>query len=253
MKILTDTQLRAHWFKTRCGEYTVEEDTFVTPAARDFLKEHGIALRRASPGEGYGVMPQTAIPPAGSAARYLDADTGAAMEEKPEHMTHLRGNLLVPKGHPRILFRGKLDTLEARIMETQIAACDEGFPQIAEALEELYGCIRAILGAEVKEAPLPDQALLGLDSAGLRRVSHHVKEEIGIPHPVPSYRMGRLCVALNSLRTCVRETELAAVAAFCQGADCSRPDIIQALNRLSSAVYILFCRKLAGYYGEGSK
>ena len=166
-------------------------------------------------------------------------------------MTHLRGNLLVPKGHPQIAFRGKLDSLEAKILETQIAACDEGFPQVAELLEEVYGCVREILGAEVKGVPLGEQTLMGMNSEELRRVSHHVKEEIGIPHPVPSYGMGRLCVALNALRTCVRETELAAVAAFCNGADCARPDIIQALNRLSSCVYIMFCRKLAGYYGEG--
>ena len=251
MKILSDTQLRAHWFKTRCQEYVVDEGTFVTPAAMDFLRENGIALRRVAPGEGYGVMPQSPIPPSGSAARYVDAATGMAMKEKPEHMTHLRGNLLVPKGHPRIALRGKLDSLEARVLETQLTAWDEGFSAVAEELEELYGYIQSILGAEVKEEALPERTLLGMDSQELRRVSHHVREELGIPHPVPNYRMGRLAVALNSLRTCVRETELAAVKAFCRDEKCARPDIIRALNRLSSAVYIIFCRKLAGYYGEG--
>ena len=32
---------------------------------------------------------------------------GGYLEEKPEHMTHLNAQILVPKNHPRILFRGK--------------------------------------------------------------------------------------------------------------------------------------------------
>lgn len=250
MKLITDVELRAVWSVNPCTEYEVEEHTIVTPAARDFLKEHGITLRLAQVHAPFAEMPRTPIPPSGTKDRYIDAATGAPMDEKSENMTHLRGNLLVPKGSPRIAFRGKLDSLEAKIMETQIAACDEGFPVIATELDELYAFVRAILGAEVKDTPLEPLHLLGMDSLELRRVSHNVQSEFGIPHPVPNYQMGRLCVALNSLRTLVRETELAAVAAFCQGNDCTRPDIIEGLNRLSSCVYIIFCRKLAGHYLE---
>ena len=46
--------------------------------------------------------------------------------------------------------------------------------------------------------------------------------------------------------------ELAAARAFeCGGNSCSRPDIIEGLNRMSSCVYILMCRKLSGYYDRG--
>jgi len=166
-------------------------------------------------------------------------------------MTHLRGNILVPKNSPRIAFRGKLDSLEAKIMETQIIACDENYPAITADLEELYGFARSILGAEVNDAPLEPICLLGMDSEELRRVSHNVQSELGIPHLIPSYKMGRLCVALNLLRTAVRETEIAAVMAFCHGSNCERPDIIKALNRLSSCIYIVYSRKLAGQYTEG--
>ena len=44
------------------------------------------------------------------------------MEEKPEEMTHLRGNRLVPKTHPRIRFRGQLDSLMAQVLELQCRA-----------------------------------------------------------------------------------------------------------------------------------
>ena len=40
---------------------------------------------------------------------------GGFITEKPEHMTHLHGDVLVSKTHPRILFRGAMDTLEAEL------------------------------------------------------------------------------------------------------------------------------------------
>ena len=40
----------------------------------------------------------------------------SAQRPKPEHMTHLRGNSLVRKDHPRILFRGWIDALEGELL-----------------------------------------------------------------------------------------------------------------------------------------
>ena len=51
-----------------------------------------------------------------------------------------------------------------------------------------------------------------------------------------NYRMGRICIGLNELRTFVRETELAAGRAFQSGDTCTRPDIVEAMNRLSSVI-----------------
>lgn len=125
---------------------------------------------------------------------------------------------------------------------------------MVEDLEELMGFIRQILGAEVKDQPLEETKLLGLNSDQIRQVSHHIKENFGMDHPIPSYQMGRLCVALNRLRTQVREVELSGARAFAQeDGSCGRIDLIQGLNRLSSCVYILFCRKLSGYYDRGNQ
>ena len=55
---------------------------------------------------------------------------GGYVEEKPEHMTHLHSDLLVRKDHPRIVFRGKLDTLEAELILAQLDA-----PQLQEQLD----------------------------------------------------------------------------------------------------------------------
>ena len=54
---------------------------------------------------------------------------------------------------------------------------------------------------------------------------------------------------LNMVRTQVRETELAAVEAFFDPTEgLQREDIIKALNRMSSAVYVMMCRLKAGKY-----
>jgi ethanolamine utilization cobalamin adenosyltransferase len=246
-RILTEADLRAQLLPADTKEYNASRDTFVTPAAKDFLRERGIALVVGGEQAAGNRMPVEPIEKKGNAT-YINAATRQGYSKKPEEMTHLRSNLLVPKTHPRIQFRGKIDSLEAKVLELQVTAAEEGYPEICGHLGEVLSLLKLILAAEVKEEPLQGFTLMGLDEAGLRHVSHNVKAEIGIDHPVPHYSMGRLAIGLNSLRTEIRRVELAAVSTF---TDPVRLDIIQALNRLSSGVYILFCRFLAGdYKGE---
>jgi len=242
VKLLTDVELRAHWARSKENCIVLEQGTILTPAAKDFIREQGIALSFAAA----ETMTRTPIPMRDGKAVYVDAVTGTEQSEKGENMTHLRANILVPKTDPRIAFRGKLDSLQAQIIETQLAAEGERRHQVIMELDELLAFVRSILSAEVKDEPLREINLLGMDSKKIRRVSHCVKEEIGIDHPVPSCRMGKLCVCLNTLRTQVRETELAAANAFTDAQGfCTRSDIVEALNRLSSCVYIILCRTLA--------
>lgn len=253
--ILTEAELRSGTVRREGKRIFVAPDTYVTELAKEYISTHALELVQTNtiPASsnggsfGKGVMSYTPIASTG-ADRFIDYYSGKGYREKPEHMTHLRGNLLVPKNDARILFRGKLDSLEALIMQTQITAEECGYPAIAEELDEVMRFVQTILACEVKDEPLPDIELFGMDSAALRYASHHLKEVFGIEHSVPHYSMGKVCAALNSLRAFVRETELAAAAAFTQGTQVSRPDIIEALNRLSSCVYILFCKKVSGKY-----
>jgi ethanolamine utilization cobalamin adenosyltransferase len=200
--------------------------------------------------------------PAGSAedreqAAYVDDETGESYEVKPEYLTCLAGRRLALKTHNRIRFRGVIDSLEADVIEAQALASRMGEEWYTERLGEVLNCLRNILAAEVKETPLPELSLFGLSVEELHTQSHNVQKTFGIAHPVPDYTMGPLAVRLNTLRTRVREGELCAVGAFwVNGADgvsggrCSREDIIRALNRLSSAVYWLFCRYLSAPGGK---
>ena len=58
---------------------------------------------------------------------------------------------------------------------------------------------------------------------------------------LPDYALGIEYTLLNYLRTIVRETEIAAL-------DAGKEDLIKEFNRLSSAIHIMMCMYLAGYY-----
>lgn len=91
---------------------------------------------------------------------------------------------------------------------------------------------------------MPPFSLLGLDAAGLRRASHDIRGAYGMEHPIPDYRMGTFAAGLNLLRAQAREAELWAARAFEAGGG---ETILLALNRLSSAVYLLFCKEVKNH------
>ena len=158
-----------------------------------------------------------------------------AKTPKPEPMTHLNGDTLVPKTHPRIFLRGKLDSLESTLI-----LCQLQLPALTQPLGELLAQTRRILRCEVLEEPLKEVRLLGLTEEELRRRSHIPQEYYGVPHFMPEASDGETIAHLNRLRCQVRETELAAAAAFPEG---QREDLLQALNRMSSAVYLLMIQQ----------
>ena len=195
----------------------------LTSGARDLLNRERIEIR---PGE------QAKI----ERFRLLG---GGYLEEKPEHMTHLHGDVLVPKDHPRIVFRGKLDTLQAELILCQLAA-----PELAKPVGEVLDLARELIRCEVLEEPLERDRLCGLTEEEQRRRSHFPQEYYGQSHFMPSAADGEAIARLNRARCAAREAELAAVAAFCdrEGRP-ARTDILRALNRMSSMIYILMIEK----------
>lgn len=167
---------------------------------------------------------------------------GGYLEEKPEHMTHLRGNVLVPKTHPRIRFRGKLDTLEGELLLCQLACS-----RWREELGQILNLTRQIIRCDVLEEPLEERKLCGLSRQEIRTHSHFPQDYYGQPHFMPAWDDGMEVARLNAARCAAREAELAAAEAFVDAAGQSeRPDILQAMNRISSMLYILMIRQKAG-------
>lgn len=240
MKIIDESDLRAGLIPQGTKEYRVANGCALTPLAKEYLASRGIEVVCCK----IPTADAVATEHAKKYKRYTDAATGQSLAEKPEYMTQICGNLLVSKAHPRIELRGRLDSLESKILEVQIAAKRAGKEALYADLNEVLSYVREVLAAEVKDKIFVKATLFGLDEDGLRRVSHNTKDEFGFTHPVPDAAMGESAVLLNSLRTQARECELSAVRAFGSG----RVDIVRALNRLSSGIYILFCREIAGRY-----
>lgn len=192
----------------------------LTPGARDFLTSERIAILPAEQAR---------------TERWRLAGGGYA-EEKPEHMTHLNAEFLVEKTHPRIRFRGGMDSLEAALLLA--AAHCQG--KIREELTEALAYARYLLGQEVLEEPIVCKALGGMDEKQLRERSHRPQDFYGKPHFMPEPQDGTEMLLVNLARCRAREAELLAVKAF-QDADGlpTRPDLIRALNRLSSFLYLI--------------
>lgn len=190
----------------------------LTSSARDWLTRERIDLR---PGEGTQIQ------------RYRLLN-GAYLEEKPEHMTHLRGNVLVEKTHPSIVFRGKMDSLQAELILCQLVS-----PNLEKPLGEILELARKLLAAEVMEEPAAFGTLCGLTEEELRKRSHFPQEFYGQPHFLPAFTDGEAVARLNKCRCVAREAELAA-------ASLDRADILKALNRMSSMLYLLMIEGKAG-------
>lgn len=192
----------------------------LTPTARDWLQAQRIEILPAEQAK----IRQYALP------------DGATSEKKPEEMTHLRGNILVPKTSPIIAFRGAIDSLQAEILWAQLSVA----PDMRRKLEEILLLARNILRWEVMQEPAVCQTLCGLTEEQLHQRSHLPQQYYGIAHFMPSWEDGAAILALNRVRCKVRNAELAAARAFCPPeGGCERGDILLLLNRMSSMIYVL--------------
>lgn len=173
-------------------------------------------------------------------------------KEKPEHMTHLRGDMLVYKDHPRIAFRGSIDSLEAEIITVQVKAAERRQDKLYRDLDEIIKAIRLLLRCEVSGEQVGEMKLQGLTTDELRAHSHHPSQYYGMKHFLPTAEHGEMVGCLNRLRTKARETELAAYRAFKEeDGNVSRGDILTVLNRMSSLFWIMMFKYLTGAYDTG--
>ena len=199
--------------------YLAKGDT-LTPGARDWLNRERVRI----------------LDPKEVPLGEYRMENGAVLRQKPEQMTHLNGDILVYKTHPRIAFRGAVDTLEAELLWAEFSLEDP----YAHCLGQILSQARELIRREVMDEPVDQGPLCGLTPEELRSRSHRPQDYYGQPHFMPAATDGKTVLLLNRCRTAVRAAELAAVRAFTDEAgNCSRTDLIQALNRMSSMVYIL--------------
>src|SRR5699024_5099399 len=96
------------------------------------------------------------------------------------------------------------------------------------------------------EEKLQWDTLCGLTEQEQRRRSHFPQEYYGQPHFMPQAQDGPVIARLNQARCAAREAERSAVTAFSdREGNPTRVDLLRALHRLGSMLYILEVRKNA--------
>ena len=172
MAVLTESEIRRRLGRENLNEikeFVVEKGQIITPSAKSYLAEKNIAivyegLKERKP-EAITSEESEKTPKYREQKRveFNEISTkeanekkyrfvtvfGTKLDYKPEHMTHLKGNLLVFKDHKRIVFRGKVDSLEAKILEAQIFCKSKGMQSLVDELQETLIYVRNITRAEV--------------------------------------------------------------------------------------------------------
>ena len=229
MAVFTAKDVQAN-VRVRDGKrvfYLVEGD-ILTPSAKDWLQSDHVEI----------------VPASQAKPKFYRTPEGRKLTEKPEYMTHLKPDVLVPKEHPRIVFRGLLDALQAEILLCGTQA--KG--QLRADLTELLDTTRKIMRCDVLDEPWEEKPICGLSPEELRARSHFPQKYYDQPHFMPDFSDDPLLLQLNRLRTMIRQTEISACRAFTQ-----RTDLIQVLNRLSSLVWIMMIQiKKEQSHGEKS-
>lgn len=252
---ITEDWLQSNASLTAGGELHLPADSRLTPAAHDLLAARKIRVRYTD--EVGRVYVDTAASAAGAdqeARQRVHPLTGSAthqaahcllcqqvVDQKPDAMTHLDATTLVAKNDPRIAFRGRVDSAiaQAVLLQTQWQ-----MESVAPALQAMLADIRSALGNVLRCETLGETMAAitvgDFDEAQLHTVSHNPLKHLGHDHIVPALEHGVAVARLNVLRTAIREAEVAGAQAFIdKDFSVRRGDLLQALNRLSSAVYVL--------------
>ncbi len=278
MKVITEAALRNELKLSRPESYTIPEGMLLSPAAKEFLQQRQIRIlkegeepepvktekkaeaiekpaesdtseKKPKEYQATAVFEMPTVKEEGKKPKFIDYETGAFYYEKPEYMTHLVGNILVMKNSPRIFFRGKLDSLEALMITNQCFLLDAHEDKLVADLQDVLTNVRELMRCDVLDEPFTKEMIIGLTHAELREHSHNPMKFYKIKQMVlPDYTLGKTYALLNQIRTAVRETEVAAAMAFQEGKNYTRKDIIEELNRMSSAIHIIMCKYLAGDY-----
>ncbi len=224
----------------------------------NFLTEEDIRARNVLAGGTFYLQPGERLTP--SAMEYAmqeritvteDATGGAvscpslgSCSIKAE-MTLLDAGVEVPKNHPSIVMRGKLDMLLAQVVltQTQFDPKDRKPAFLKECLNDIHAWVLVTLQGEVTGQTVCATGMGGMDIPTLHLISQEPKKYLGLDHMAAHAAMGGNVALINWLRASVRETEVVAV-------NCSKNmDVLCSLNRLSSALYVLMLLTVAAEHG----
>jgi ethanolamine utilization cobalamin adenosyltransferase len=248
MSVITESELRELWQNGRGQLPAFPPGTRFSASAQDFLKVNRLEIRYETVGVGFPDPTQADWNKPGSFPVVLTgpvpvcSECGQPLHAKPEHLTQLDAGHFAPKTSPRLVLRGRVDSLHALVMLTASVARRFELPELATHLDTLAAYCREIMSAEYNLRPVAPLTLMGKSESELHEISHWPDKHLGIPHLIPVPHDHEILHWLNVLRTQSREVEVVALQAF--PPDASDPagvgtSLARAFNRLSSAVYVL--------------
>lgn len=240
---ITEAWLRANHTLSEGGEIHLPADARLTPSARELLESRHLRVKFLDRQGRLFVEDDEQTPQPVHVLTSSDHPPQACCElchqpvgKKPDTLTHLTADTLVAKNDPRLAFRAVLDSTIALTVWLQIELAEPWQPWLTDIRSRLGNIMRA----DALEEPLAAQSIAGFSEAQLHRLSHQPLRYLGHDHLVPEARHGRDVALLNLLRGKVREAEVTAAQVFITPQFAvQRADILQALNRLSSAVYVM--------------
>jgi ethanolamine utilization cobalamin adenosyltransferase len=181
------------------------------------------------------------------------ATCGTPVRDKPSHLTQLDATTFAPKTDHRIRLRGRLDSLHALTLVTAARARADGWEDLGDHLDTLAAYCRELLAAEYHGRLPGPVAVAGLDEDTIHHASHHPEEAVGLAHLVPDASHPEVLHWLNLLRCQVREAEVLVLDAYPPGSGEVADALSHAVNRLSSAVYVLELRTAAAAAAGGAR
>ncbi|HID3876851.1 TPA: ethanolamine utilization cob(I)yrinic acid a,c-diamide adenosyltransferase EutT [Klebsiella pneumoniae] len=240
---ITEAWLRANHTLSEGGEIHLPADARLTPSARELLESRHLRVKFLDRQGRLFVEDDEQTPQPVHVLTSSDHPPQACCElchqpvgKKPDTLTHLTADTLVAKNDPRLAFRAVLDSTIALTVWLQIELAEPWQPWLTDIRSRLGNIMRA----DALEEPLAAQSIAGFSEAQLHRLSHQPLRYLGHDHLVPEARHGRDVALLNLLRGKVREAEVTAAQVFITPQFAvRRADIMQALNCLSSAVYVM--------------
>jgi ethanolamine utilization cobalamin adenosyltransferase len=269
---VTEIWLRENFGLDPGSEITLPENSRLTPSARSLIGERKITVNHINDA---GEVPAAACPAGDKSGqsfrrtpkqtpdktilkdrenKRVNPLTGAGkwskpsclmcrqvVSEKPDTLTHLNMDTLVPKNDPRLKLRGRLDALIAQTVLIQEEYDPQSrYPELACWLKDIRAALGNVLKAEAKGGAVEPMAMGAMDEKTIHAVSHNPLRYIGMDHLLPEVGHGLQTARLNLLRARIREAELLAADIYiARDFTVTRPDIMEGLNRLSSAVYVL--------------
>ena len=260
---ITETWLRERFSLGHGTEIHLPADSRLTPAARGLLDDRKVIIKYTDE-SGRVFLNETRaaeapelkqVNPLTSSSEWHKGSClmcHQPIQKKPETLTHLDDRNLIAKNDPRLKLRGKLDSVIAQAVLIQTEFDPQGrYPTLALWLGDIRSALGNVLKAEVTGEQMPSLGMGDMNEESIHAISHNPLKYLGHDHLLPEANQGVQVARLNLLRAQIREAELYAADVYiARDFTVTRPDIMEGLNRLSSAIYVLM---LLTYLAEQGK